>query len=335
MIAGIDLRALINGPGPLTTLYLNGGPAARERARAELDRAGSPATQRFADVLSEEVPTSRVLAAPAEGPVAQFAIVEPLRFDVARVGNVSSFGTLLEYHQFSAPHAVVTVEDDVFGLTSFGSVAVPDDHRGPVAINETVAATVEQLRFIEPKLLALVGSADELDEVTPVFRDALPHCWIQHYPTSDIDSDLESISDQIVRDARSRAAESLTHELAQFRTARDLGLAIEGPDVLACIAEGRASAALVHDDPTDDRLSGEDRLIDAVVHSAIARGVRLTMIPAIPAEQGPEGGLGATLRGDAPGLGSEQSLPDQRLAAGQATTLPGVTKTLGAAPTVA
>lgn len=313
VIAGVDLRGLIDGPAPFTTVYVNGGPSIVERAHVLLDRAGVPDLHRFLDVLSDDLSVSQVLAAGGHGGVAQFTIEEPLRFDVVRSGSASSFGTLLEHHQFSAPHAVVTVEDDVFGLTSFGSVAVPDADHGPVAINESVVHTIDQLRFIEPKLLALVGTRAEIDDVAPLFNDAFPHCWIQHYPTADMDTDLMTISDQIVRDAQTRAAETLTHDLAQFRAARDAGLTVEGDEVLSCLRDGRAASVLVHDDPTDGRLSGEDRLIDAVVHAAILEGVRTIMIPAIPAQQGPVDGLGVILRGDVPGIGSVQTHPDVEL----------------------
>ena len=61
-----------------------------------------------------------------------------------------SLGTLIEYSQFSAPHAVVTIEDDLFAITSFGSIDVPDRARGTVAVSESIHTAIERLGFHEP-----------------------------------------------------------------------------------------------------------------------------------------------------------------------------------------
>ena len=297
MIAGVDVTRLARSAGPYTTLYLNSGSQAKERAHLALDRAGAPDLHRFLDVIDEnEDVSSRAIIAAGEGPAVVFTIEEPLRFDVARSGNVLSLGTLIEYSQFSAPHVVATIEDDVFGLTSFGSVAVPDSDWGTVSVSESLLHAVEQLRFIEPRMLALVGAEQQLAKYSTSFSEAFPEVWIQHYPTDGIDADLREISDRIVNDARSRAAELLTHELAQFRAARDLGRAIEGGDVLRAMQQETVEALFVHDDPDDGRLHHNDRLVDHITHLAAAQGTSIRMIPDLAAGNGPAGGLGALPR---------------------------------------
>ncbi len=293
---GLDLTALATGStGTVTTLYLNGGGQSTERAHRALDLAGSPNLNRMLDAIGDDAPTSRVFFAPAEGDVRSLTIEEPLRFDVARTGSVYSFGTLLESDQSSAPHAVVTIEDDMFGLTSFGSVTGSDD--GPVSVCESVLTAIEQLRKLDPTALALVGSQDSLDRYAPSFAQALPMAWTQHYPTDDIDENLTEVSDAIVVDARTRAAELLTHELAQFRTARETGHAVEGLGVVELLDGDVITSLLVRDDPDDQRMIGDDRLVDVAVHRAVAKGTRVIMIPHLDDEQGPSGGLGGHLRG--------------------------------------
>ncbi|MEZ5230904.1 MAG: hypothetical protein R2710_30785 [Acidimicrobiales bacterium] len=272
-------------------------------AHLALDAAGAPNLHRILDAIdTTELLASRAIFAADDGPVVTFSIEEPLRHDVARSGEVLSLGTLVEYSQFSSPHAVVTIEDDMFGVTSFGSVDVPGggahDAVGPVAVSQSVHTAIEQLGFVEPTLLALVGTGDQLERYAANFSDAFPHAWVQHYATDDLDDQLVDISDQIVRDAQSRAAETLTLELAQFRAARDAGRVVEGPPVLDAVRRGGVATLLVHDDADDDRMVDGDRLVDHITHSAARNNVPLRMIPNLGDGRGPAEGLGAVLAED-------------------------------------
>ena len=113
--------------------------------------------------------------------------------------------------------------------------------------------------------------------------------WVQHYTTDDIDDQLGSISDQIVRDVRSGAAESLTNELAQFRAAADLGRTVEGADVREALRHSNVDSVLVHDDPDDGRLVDGDRSVDHITHLAVAGAVPIRMIPGLDELRGPAG----------------------------------------------
>ncbi len=295
-VAGVDVTALALANPPFTTLYLRGGEQPRERAHLALDRAGAPNLHPLLDAIGgDEVFESRVIIAAGDAPVEVFEIDEPLRFDVARSGQVLSLGTLIEYSQFSSPHAVVTIEDDVFAITSFGSIEVPDPVIGPVSVSESILTAIEALGFVEPQVLALVGSKRQLEKYSPTIREAFPVAWVQHYTTDDIDEQLTEISDQIVRDAQSRSAESLTNDLAQFRAARDLGRTVEGAAVVEAIREAKVASVLVHDDPNDLTLLEGDRLVDHVTHLAVAHRVPIRMIPNVDAVMGPAEGLGAVL----------------------------------------
>ncbi len=166
-------------------------------------------------------------------------------------------------------------------------------------------------------MIALVGSESQLDRFASGFRDAFPLTWVQHYTTDDIDDQLGSISDQIVRDVRSRAAESLTNELAQFRAAADLGRTVEGADVLEALRHSNVASVLVHDDPDDGRLVDGDRLVDHITHLAVAGAVPIRMIPGLDELRGPAGGLGAVLR--APSAAGSMAMPATLTSSGGAT----------------
>lgn len=104
---------------------------------------------------------------------------------------------------------------------------------------------------------------------------------------------LQSIQTPSPRD------EAITEELGRFAAAREQGMAAEESDVIQAVRSGLATSVLVHDDPADNRLLGQDRMVDLVTSSALLHGLPLTIIPSVASDRGPLGGVGAILRPDA------------------------------------
>lgn len=296
IIDNIDLSEFAALDGPFTTVYVSGGDQCRERARLAIDRSAPavPAIEDLLDVIDETSADTQVVARAGSGTLIRFKTTEPLHRDLARHGPYTSFGSLLDAHQMTTPHAVVTVEDDVFAITTFGHASVSNSDLAPT-ITESITHAVESLRFGQPSMIAIAGRAEELESAATALRDAFPLAAVLDYPTDDLDGDLPALSDAIVRDATSRQSERVTHELGSFRVARSEGLTVEGVDVVRALEAGAVRDVLVHDDPDDDRSINGGRLIDAVVHGAIASSARITIIPSVPPESGPNGGIGAVL----------------------------------------
>ncbi len=306
-VQGRSLRSLAGMSGPFLTAYVGADAIGDGRSVAELiDRTrveelgAEPLLATLVDSIdrhrvSGESEAVGIVVTPAQATT--FDFVDPIRMPVVRVGHHPSLGPILEQHQLVAPHVVITVEDGQFGVTSFGSRAMPDEPGRSLGIASSVDAVVEQLRFAPPRLLALAGPADQLAGLDERLRSAYPSTRIARYPLADLDRSLDDLADQVVRDAATVAAEDTAHELGAYRAAAAEGLTVEGAAVIDALDIGTATAVLVHDDLTDERVWHGDRLVDAVVARAVAAGVRITMIPDVDVSRGPSGGIGAILGG--------------------------------------
>ena len=98
-----------------------------------------------------------------------------------------------------------------------------------------------------------------------------------------------------MRDAASLAAERLTHELAQFRQAREAGQVVEGEATLTSTESGEVQRLLIHDDLVREAAAPEPRLVDRVIRAGLANGVAITMIPDVADGRGPDDGVGGIL----------------------------------------
>ena len=221
-------------------------------------------------------------------------------------GSIPSLGPLLESIQLVPSHAVVSVAGGHLRLATFGT----STSAGPDSSNSATVSSIEhltdQLRFLRPAKIAVVGPEAEVDSILPVIASALPSRWVDaHYVENvNVDGDAgsssvtDAVADEILRSAASLGAENITHELGRFRVASTMGLTAEGDEAVHALRAGAASSVLVHDDVDDERTIDSDRLADLVVAEAVRRGVPLTMIPNVAPGRGPVGGLGAILNGE-------------------------------------
>jgi hypothetical protein len=303
----VDLSEIAAAPGPFATLFLSRGDAALSRARLAIDGIPVPAPHSGAliDTVPSSLATSQVTIADGDGNVNVIGIDDPFTADVARFGQAPSLGPILEVRQMVAPHTVVTIEDDVYAVTDFGSESRASDQHLVFEARDLLA---EHLRSSRSRMMALIGTEDAIESEIDQLRNGLAAVRFVTYPTNDIDGDLASLADQVVRDAASLAAELRTHELAHFRQARIAGQAVEGAAVLTALEDGTAQRVLVHDAIEVD-FGSSNRIADLVIATAIRTGVPVTMIPDVPADRGPREGIGAILEGDGTAVGwSEQPM---------------------------
>ncbi len=244
------------------------------------------------DAVVDESPQSQVIFVDGAGGVWHYDVDDPFAIDLARFGEVPALGPLLEARHITSTHAVVTVEDDVFALTGFGAA---ESGPGDDPIFEALDHLAHELARRSPELIALVGRESSVVDTAAQLRRRLDRATINIYPTDDIDGDLIGIADQVVRDAASLAAEHRTHELAQFRQAREVGQTVEGAETLTAIEFGAVRRLLVHDDLVGAVAAPAARLVDRVIHAALVRDVAITMIPDVAEGQGPRDGVGGVL----------------------------------------
>ncbi len=298
------LRQLATRPGPFATLFLAPGSAARSRARLAIDRAPIPAPHAgiLVDAVQDESAQSRAVVVDGTSRPWRFVVDEPFVVDLARFGDVPTVGPLLEAHQLTVSHVVVTVENDAYGLTTFGAIEHEENEQTygdgrSDSIFEAFDHLVEALEARSPELIALVGTASTIADTAHQLGRRLPPVAVNVYPTDDIDGDLLHIADQVVRDAASLAAERRTQEIGQFREARSAGQAVEGPATLAAVEAGAVRRVLVHDDLADQTASAGDttRFVDRLIREALLRDIPITMIPRVADGRGPRGGIGGIL----------------------------------------
>lgn len=295
-IGGVVLSSIVEAPGPFATLFLTAGESVEQRARVAIDRIPVPAPHAglLIDAVDPGATGSQIIVVDGNGDVATFLVDDPFSADVACFGDVPSLGPLLEVDQVTASHVAVTVENDVFAVTSFGTVAMGS---ATDTVFEAIDQLVARLRSLAPAMIALIGTASAIDSTATYLRKRLGAVRLTSYPTSDIDGDLASLADQIVRDAASLAAELQTHELAHFREARQAGQTAEGVDVLTALDNGSAQRLLVHD-AVETMSASSTRMVDRVIVEGVRQQIPVTMIPDIPEDRGPRGGIGAILEGD-------------------------------------
>jgi len=304
-IAGVHLADVIDGGGPFGSLFVGPGTDLKSRAQFALDAVPVPAPH--GGKLLESVENSQVRSQVviSNGTFTwRFLLEDPLAVDLARFGDIPSVGPVIEASQVTTPHAVVTVENDVYGVTSFGTVdSTPVPSQGsPVqldepAILEALDHLIEALRSSDVRLVALIGTEKAITDVQSRVQKELPLVRCNAYPTDDIDRDLLTIADEVVRDAATLAAERRTHELAHFRQARSAAQTQEGVPAVGAIEAGSAQRLLVHDDISVEEAAGVTRLADRAIVAAIRAHVPITMIPNVPEDRGPREGLGVIMNG--------------------------------------
>lgn len=318
IVAGVRLEDVVAGSGPFGSLFVGPGGGLRSRSVVALDKVPVPAPHagELLTLVEDENARSQVVVTDGSE-TWRFLLDDPLAIDLARFGDIPSLGPVVEAAQITVPHAVVTIEDDVFGVTSFGAIEVgvdPTEGRTQPptepAILEALDHLVDSLRSSEVQLAALMGSEDDVLELQGHLQDALPLVRVNVYPTDDIDRDLLSTADEVVRDAASQAAEQRTHELAHFRQARSAAQTVEGAAAIGAIKAGEAQRLLVHDDLADTSDGGVTRLADRAIVAAIRARVPITMIPKVSADRGPNEGLGVIMRGS--GVGVPVADPEPR-----------------------
>ncbi len=318
-VQGVSLERLANWPGPFATLYLPVDPQQPPGHPAGIDDAvldGVPAAlqARLRSIVGRHAAPADVVAVAyvvtADEETA-FDFVDPIVKPICRHGRYPALGPVVEQHQLVSSHAVITVDDDRYGVTSFGSVAVPDAIGRSWGVHSSLETIVEELRFATPRLLVIASTDRDTDAVVEHLQVAFPLARTVCYQSEDLDEDLDSLADRVVRDAATLAAEEVAHELGAFRAATAEGLAVEGPDVIDALDRSDVVAVLVHDDIDDDRRRDGDRLVDITLAKALARGIRVTMIPGVDERRGPEGGLGAIIGGAR--VGATAAVDDEQL----------------------
>ena len=325
-VQGVSLRRLVSGSGPFVTAFLvaaSNPVDVPDGIAAQVSAVPDAVRDRFFGGVAEASARSDVEAVAVvagSDVMGSFGFREPIRRWVCRVGSYPSLGPVLEEHQLVASHAMVTVENGEYGVTTFGSVAVPDAEGRSIGVTGSLDLLVEELRFAPPRLLAVAGAEGELGEIEERLVEAFPESRLTVYPVADLDRSLDALADRLVRDAATLAAEAVAHELGVFRAAAAEALVVEGPEVMEALLAGELSAVLAHDDVDDDRRHGEDRLVDAVVATALADRVPVTMIPGVDEDRGPKGGLGGIVRATPVEVSTGA---DPALARGRARTEPG------------
>lgn len=304
-VGGVRLAELVGHAGPFGSLFIGPGTGLQARAQVAIDNVPVPAPHagELLGAIEDSQVRSQVVI--SNGIVVwRFLLDDPLAVDLARFGDIPSLGPIIESAQMTTPHAVVTTEDNVFGITSFGAVdSFPTPRDGetvPLAappILEALDHLVDALRSSGVRLVALVGSEGAVVKLQGQLQTALPFVRCNAYSTDDIDRDLLTIADEVVRDAASLAAERRTHELAHFRQSRAAAQTQEGAAALGALAAGGAQRLLVHDDLDSEQEPGVTRMTDRAIVAAIRASVPITMIPKVPDDRGPSTGLGVIMRG--------------------------------------
>ena len=317
-VAGVRLAAIVESAGPFGSLFVGPGVGLRARAQVAIDGVPVPAPHAGKLLSAIEDSQARSQVAISDGnAVWRFLLEDPLAIDLARFGEIPSLGPIIEASQVTTPHVVVTIEDDVYGLTSFGTVdstpAPVSDELAPLPdppIFEALDHLVDALRSSHVRLVAMIGSGAAIEDVRNHLQLKLPLMLCNGYPTNDIDRDLLSIADDVVKDAASLAAERRTHELAHFRQARTAAQTREGAGAIAALEAGSAQRLLVHDDLGTDREADGSRPIDRAIVAAIRSNVPITMIPNVPDDRGPSEGLGVIVKGEGTAVPATASDPE-------------------------
>lgn len=307
VVEGIPLSQLAAASGPFLTCYLQIGGQTRARlesALSELSDISNALAAAARTLCPDSVNEGAVcLVANPTGPGAVFQMADPITMDVFRVGTVPSLGSLVESTLLLPSHAIITVSETDYSLASFGSIGVPSSDLTTVSNYESSAELLSALGFREAEMMIVVARGDAADDRIESLIQELaashPDALVTRGPRVGAGVLVESIADEVVVDAASLRAEMITMELGRFRAARAEGAVVEGFDVLDAINKNQVSSILVHDDPDDHRTIGADRIVDLVTSAALIRKLQITMIPDVPTERGPRGGIGAILAGDA------------------------------------
>lgn len=303
IISGIDLADVVRRPGPFATAYVNLDATTGERLGEELaGEVSADLARRMVDALLgfETARSTDAVAACVVGTgdeVWVFPLTDPLHRDAIRFGGVPSLGTLVEASQMMPPHAVVTQEGGIYGLTTFGSSFVRPEEFASAQSFDEFSSLLEVLAFVRADQIMVAGRSVEARALVDELADAFPMANVEWIDLP-LDAD-EALAEQIVRNAASLGSERISYELGVFRAARASGMTVEDDAVLPAIEDGLVGTVLLHDDPDDDRHRGNERLVDLVSARTIVTATRLVMIPAVGDENGPAGGIGGVLEGTA------------------------------------
>ncbi len=305
VVQGIDTKTLVSREGPFLTAYLNAsdGSEAQSLARRLRDlaqQADASDVALLANAL-ELIPAENgegslcIVTTPEFGEV--FTIPEPLTSDIVRVGNVPSLGSLVESAQMLPSHAVLTIDGDEIGMTTFDS---RQDQSGESSNSERFGSlnhAIEALRFVNPAKLVLAGSKRDRGRLASAVLAVLPETWIDEHDPVEDQASFDALADDVVRSAAALRAEWTALELGRFRAAASANATVEDDQVVRSLRSGDVTSCLVHDDPDDVRLFEGDRMIDVVVALCLRDEVPLTMIPNVGPGRGPANGIGAITSG--------------------------------------
>jgi hypothetical protein len=334
-----ELAALLGGPGPFLSVYLDATPgSARPTAAGRL--------QRELDLLDDLTDAQRarafaslgelrdddamlVMVADAEGTGITAGYPQPPRRDVVELAPLPSLAPLLNAEQALAHHVIATVDNgtvDLITVPRHGETA----HAFYDVDDTSMAAHLmhEACRASQTSLIAVCARAERLADLTARLQTELPLDTKVVAIASDGRSD-ERLASEIVRQIATHSAERTVELLRLWRFHLAHSEAVDGVvDTLAAIRERRIALVLVHDDPDDGRRAwfGEEatevaidledattlspdkpllnaRLTDVVLRAALLGDSPVHIVPSVPDTL--SDGLGAILadRADPVALG--------------------------------
>ncbi|GJM37967.1 MAG: hypothetical protein DHS20C19_13340 [Acidimicrobiales bacterium] len=331
-----ELQVLAVGEQPFVSIYVDMSPARRDSLVARIAAIADGLRELGAPSGIVEKTTTPFLAPPldrsAMGLVAssdgRFVIStspEPLHRDVGAYGRVPRLGPIIEWSQQMLTHAVV--REDAHGradIVVFGADGSTTARAG-MSLRDDSADVGELLVRHQPHAVFVAGGDQErvkarlLDLV--LAQRLPPSCHVEGLA----DEGDDALADAVVRHTASVVAERKVRLLAEFRFETSHGRAVGGVDDVVAAANAASIATLLaNTDPDDHRRAAirddasivpvdnaepgveiadsEVRLVDALIHSTLAKGGAPVIMPRT-GEKGPADDLGAMLRPrDAQGL---------------------------------
>lgn len=325
-----ELKSLVEGAPPFTSVYLDVSPARREtlieRLAAiadglrelgaetdEIERATNPFIAPPEDVSAMAAITSR------DGRTLVSTSPEPLERDVGEFGEVPRLGPVIEWSQQMITHAVVRpalggeLAIVVFGADGSVTECPPESPTG--------AAAVDALAPHQPAAVFVAGfegdeaGASVRDEIREaILRQELPSWCVLEMLDAD---NSDELADLVVRHAATVVARRKVEMLQRFRFEQSHDQAVEGIDaVIRAANEGAISTLILNTDPddkrwvsllpdqtmvvpSDDLAAAPDDRSARLVDALIARTLRTGGVPVVvphTGERGPADDLGALLR---------------------------------------
>ena len=327
-ITGTDrLRLIYSRPGPYTSVYLATRPLLDDAKgdtirrwqslRQDLETQGaSPAVLNAIDAR---------LALPVPGDSAGVAVIaasdattivdygqEPPRADLAVIDTLPYAAPLLEWDQRRVPHVVVTIDDEVARVATFGSDHYSRFDTIAGTPTEIVPPIAELAEATDCRLIVVAGTPFLTRRVAEALLGAVPiGCRVVAEPDADSVDELADATGRYVSDTAARATMGYLRELRYLAAHHS---AVDGTaDTIAALRSCCADVLLIHDDPDDRRRvwigdrphqislerradhTGHARLVDASIRAAIATDTVVHIIPTT-GEPGPDDNTAALRR---------------------------------------